>query len=364
MGKALTNVEVASRLIKWATELGEYNIVYQPRTAIKAQALADFLTEIHQPDSEETWRVYVDGSATRQGSDVGVLLISPQEDVLQLAVQLNFRATNNEVEYEALLEAYEKMKQEFKEVIISKIPISENGKADELSKMDSSLTTWVLDRPTTQTFLIAQIDLQNNMDEIIDWRAPMISYLQQGTLPTDLEQARLIKKKVHAFTMVGDQLYKRAFSRPLLKCISIEEADQVLREMHLGCCGSHAGGRTLANKMLLAWYFWLTLQKDAHQLGMDIVGPFSMALGQRRFLLIAVDYFSKFGIPHKLVSDNRRQFQGRRIQAWCLGFGIIQAFTSVAYPQSNRQTEVIYREIVRGLKVKLDNAGGDWVDEL
>ncbi|XP_042401305.1 uncharacterized protein LOC121991361 [Zingiber officinale] len=250
MGKALTNVEVAGRLIKWATELGEYNIVYQPRTVIKAQALADFLTEIHQPDSEETWKVYVDGSATRQGSGVGVLLISPQEDVLQLAVRLNFRATNNEAEYEALLaglqaarhvgaarviiysdsqlvtqqvagnfginsdklqiyqEAYEKMKQEFKEVNISKIPRSENGKADELAKMASSLTTWVLDRPIAQTFLIAQIDLQNNMNGVMDWWAPMISYLQQGTLPTELEQGQLIKKKVHAYTMVGDQLYK------------------------------------------------------------------------------------------------------------------------------------------------------------
>ncbi|XP_042441319.1 uncharacterized protein LOC122026654 [Zingiber officinale] len=100
-----------------------------------------------------------------------------------------------------------------------------------------------------------------------------------------------------------------------------------------------------------------------------------MAQCQRRFLLVAVDYFSKwveaealtritedvviqflwrnilcrFGIPHKLVSDNGRQFQGKKIQAWCKGFGITQAFTSVAYPQSNGQTEVVNREIVRGL---------------
>ncbi|XP_042404677.1 uncharacterized protein LOC121994834 [Zingiber officinale] len=354
MGKALTNVEVAGRLIKWATELGEYNITYQPRTAIKAQALADFLTE--------------------------------------LAVRLNFRATNNETEYEALLaglqaarhvgaarviiysdsqlvtqqvtgnfeincdklqlyrEAYEKMKEEFKEVTVSKIPRAENSRADKLAKMASSLTTRVLDRSIAQTFLITQIDLQNNQNEIIDWRAPMISYLQQSALPTDLKQSRLIRKKAYAYTMVGDQLYKRVFSRPLLKCISVEEADQVLREMHLGCYGSHAGGRTLACK-------W----------GMDIVDPFPMTSGQKRFLLVVVDYFSKwakaealaritegaviqflwrnilyrFDIPHKLVSDNGRQFQDRKIQI-----------------------EVINREIVRGLKVKLDHVGGDWVEEL
>ncbi|XP_042404864.1 uncharacterized protein LOC121995102 [Zingiber officinale] len=111
---------------------------------------------------------------------------------------------------------------------------------------------------------------------------------------------------------------------------------------------------------------------------------------ERRFLLVAVDYFSKwvevealakitedvviqflwknilcrFGIPHKLVSDNGRQFQGKKIQAWCKGFGITQAFSSMVYPQSNGQTKVVNREIVRGLKVKLDHVGGNWVEEL
>ncbi|XP_042401092.1 uncharacterized protein LOC121991137 [Zingiber officinale] len=357
MGKTLTNIEVVGRLIKWATELGEYNIAYQPRTAIKVQALADFLTEIHQTDSEETWKVYVDGSATRQGSGIGVLLISPPEDILQLAVRLNFRATNNEAEYEALLvglqaarhvgaarviiysdsqlvtqqvagnfginsdklqvyrEAYEKMKEEFKEVTVNKIPRAKNSRADELAKMASSLTTWVLDKSIAHTFLIAQIDLQNN----------------RGILPTNPEEARLVRKKTHAYTMIGDQLYKRAFSRPLLKCLSMEEAEHALRETHQGCCGSHVGGhvggRTLARRVLLAGYFWPTLQKDAHQLvntclscqkyqnlthvptlmlntfivscpfdqwGMDIVGPFPMALDQKQFLLVAVYYFSKW----------------------------------------------------------------------
>ncbi|XP_042387871.1 uncharacterized protein LOC121979972 [Zingiber officinale] len=421
-------------------ELGEYDIQYQPRTAIKAQALADFLTEVHQTNSEETWKIYVDGSANHQGSGVGVLVISPQGDILQLAVRLNFRVMNNEAEYEALLaglqaarhvgvarviiysdsqlvtqqvtdnfmincdklqvyqEAYEKMKGEFTEVTVTKIPRSENERADELAKMASSLTTWVLDRSMAQTFLIAQIDLQNNIEATIDWRAPMINYLMQGILPTNPEESRLIRKQAHVYVMIGDQLYKRSFSRPLLKCLGVEEADQALREIHLGCCGNYVGGRTLSRKVLLAGYFWPTLQRDAHKLvstclscqkhqnlthrpttllrasivscpfdqwGMDIVGPFLMAHGQRRFLLVAEDYFSKwveaealaritedaviqflwknilcrFGIPHKLVSDNGRQFQGQRIQAWCKGFGIMQAFTSVAYPQSNGQTK-------------------------
>ncbi|KAL0449053.1 UNVERIFIED_CONTAM: hypothetical protein Slati_1461700 [Sesamum latifolium] len=79
------------------------------------------------------------------------------------------------------------------------------------------------------------------------------------------------------------------------------------------------------------------------QWGMDIVGPFPLATGQRKFLLVAIDYFTKwveaeplaritegevmkfiwknivcrFGIPREIISDNGRQFQGRRIQEWC-----------------------------------------------
>ena len=106
---------------------------------------------------------------------------------------------------------------------------------------------------------------------------------------------------------------------------------------------------------------------------MDIVGPFPMATGQRKFLLVAVDYFSKwveaeplakiteqmvkkfiwqniicrFGIPRRLISNNGRQFTGKLLEDWCKSFGIEQHFTSVAYPQSNGQAEVANREILR-----------------
>ncbi|XP_042409876.1 uncharacterized protein LOC121999237 [Zingiber officinale] len=70
------------------------------------------------------------------------------------------------------------------------------------------------------------------------------------------------------------------------------------------------------------------------QWGIDIVGPFPMATGQRKFLLVAVDYFSKW------------------------------AFTSVEYPQSNGQAKVANWKILRILRVRLDHVGGSWADEL
>ncbi|XP_073138204.1 uncharacterized protein [Henckelia pumila] len=112
------------------------------------------------------------------------------------------------------------------------------------------------------------------------------------------------------------------------------------------------------------------------QWGMDTVGPFPVSTGQRKFLLVAVDYFSKwveaeplakitenevlnflwknivcrFGIPRRLVSDNGRQFCGSKVRAWCQEMKIEQVFTSVAYPQGNGQVEVTNRTIVQALK--------------
>ena len=68
--KAMNKLEAAERLIHWAIELSEFDIKYQPRHAIKAQALADFIAEFtpSHNDSEvvedEKWIIHVDGSST------------------------------------------------------------------------------------------------------------------------------------------------------------------------------------------------------------------------------------------------------------------------------------------------------------
>ncbi|KAL0285672.1 UNVERIFIED_CONTAM: hypothetical protein Sradi_7168100 [Sesamum radiatum] len=66
----------------------------------------------------------------------------------------------------------------------------------------------------------------------------------------------------------------------------------------------------------------------------------------------------------ELISDNGRQFQGQRIQDWCEGLHIKQRFTSISHPQGNGQVEVTNRILVQGIKKRLDQAQGNWVEEL
>ena len=43
--KSMNKLEAAGQLIQWAIEISEFDVKYQPRNAIKAQALADFIAE-------------------------------------------------------------------------------------------------------------------------------------------------------------------------------------------------------------------------------------------------------------------------------------------------------------------------------
>lgn len=104
------------------------------------------------------------------------------------------------------------------------------------------------------------------------------------------------------------------------------EAQYVLAEFHEGVCDNHPGERTLAHRTYTQGYYWPTMKQDTEnyvnmcdwcqryapiprvpsevvnpvtslwpfaQWGMDIVGPLPMAAAQKKFMLVATDYFRK-----------------------------------------------------------------------
>ena len=72
----------------------------------------------------------------------------------------------------------------------------------------------------------------------------------------------------------------------------------------------------------------------------------------------------RFGIPHTLITDNGKPFDNDKFKTFCSELGIKLRFTSVAHPQTNGQTEVTNRTIMQGLKKRLDEKKGNWVEEL
>ena len=96
-----------------------------------------------------------------------------------------------------------------------------------------------------------------------NWTTPLIAYLQSGTLPDEKDAARKLKVQASRFVLIRDVLYKRGFFQPYLRCLSHNEADYVMREVHEGICGNHSGAWSLIHKLIRAGYYWPTMLKDA-----------------------------------------------------------------------------------------------------
>ena len=121
----LRSADYTGRITKWGMILGAFDIKYMSSTSIKGQVLADLVAEFAEaPLESETkaqnmdgksvgsialqeplhWKVYVDGVANQRGFGVGLVLVSPKKFTIEKSLRLGFSATNNEAEYEALLE--------------------------------------------------------------------------------------------------------------------------------------------------------------------------------------------------------------------------------------------------------------------
>ncbi|XP_077246030.1 uncharacterized protein LOC143885869 [Tasmannia lanceolata] len=256
--KILQKFKTSGRLINWAIELGEFDIQIKPRPAIKPQVLADFIVE------------------------------RPDYFIAEYALRLDFKAINNEAEYEALIAGIalatelranrirvhsdsqlvvsqvngfseakeermikylEKVRKEistFEEFQIVQVPRTLNTRADALSKMASSgifepenIYTEILPQPSAEREEILQLN------EEPSWMDPIVRYLRDGVVPSDRKEAqRLVAKATH-YIFDGQELYKRSFSWPLLKCLRPSATELAMRELHKGICGVHSGGKVV-----------------------------------------------------------------------------------------------------------------------
>ena len=155
----------------------------------------------------------------------------------------------------------------------------------------------------------------------------------------------------------------------------------LFRSLHEGICESHTRGRSLAHRAITQGYWWPNMQKETHeymkkcdqcqrftpnihqprgilnplsspwpfaQWGLDVVGPSPKAAGNKRYLLVGTNYFTKwveaellanikdvdvkkffwknlvtqFGVPHTLISDNGLQFHSKAFRRYCCELGI------------------------------------------
>ncbi|XP_072076605.1 uncharacterized protein [Arachis hypogaea] len=133
--QVLQKPDLAGRMLAWSIELSQFQIKFEPRNAIKAQAMADFIAEMTPGNpTPESWKLHVDGSSNITSGGAGVILESQNRVVIKQSVQYEFPVSNNQAEYEALLAGLALAKEVIAKVLeiitrfgIPEIVISDNG---------------------------------------------------------------------------------------------------------------------------------------------------------------------------------------------------------------------------------------------
>ncbi|RVW39840.1 Retrovirus-related Pol polyprotein from transposon 297 [Vitis vinifera] len=309
--------DLTGRMLQWAIELSEFGIEFQPRLSMKGQ--------------------------------------SPTGEHLEQAIRLGFSASNNEAEYEAILSGLDLALA----LSVSKLRIYSDSQLvvrhvqKEYEAKDSRMARYLAKvRSTLQQFTEWTIEKIKRADngtltpwpanqaDDQEWTHDIAEYLRTGTLPEDPKQAHKIRVQAARFTLIGGHLYKRSFTGPYLRCLGHSEAQKTRQHMSKNVINVKD---TLPFHMPSAALKSVSGPWPFAQWGMDIVGPLPAAPAQKKFLLVATDYFSKwveaeayasikdkdvtkfvwknivcrFGIPQIIIADNGPQFDSIAFRNFC-----------------------------------------------
>ncbi|KAL5570332.1 hypothetical protein UlMin_026907 [Ulmus minor] len=261
----LQKPDTSGHLAKWSIELGEFDVLFKPHTAIKGQALADFIAEFTYqltslesakelvPSPSSLWHLYVDGSSTDNCSGAGAINNQAEYEALlaglRLAKEVSARHlliysdsqlivnqvnSKYQVKGEKMAFYLEKAKEllgQFDTITITQIPRNENTNADALAHLATGLEDSllkmvplkILDEPSIKK--CQQVDTISNK---LTWMDPIMAYLCDGTLPKDKFEARRLRFRSARYYLDKDKLRKRSFSSPSLTCLNEDQAKYVL----------------------------------------------------------------------------------------------------------------------------------------
>ncbi|XP_019173888.1 PREDICTED: uncharacterized protein LOC109169460 [Ipomoea nil] len=305
----------ASRLVRWAMLLSQFDIQFKPRPAIKGQALVDFIvectalegTERVRDEDEEWWTLSTDGSSSTKSYGGGVILITPDGFRAYYALRFAFKLSNNEAEYEALLgglrlalnmrveklkircdsrlvvgqvtgefEASDERMRRYRDMVLQllgqlinyevlQVPRDQNTDADMLSKLAQGAPEHISKIARIEDFKRSSVDAYPVLPVQIRppcWLDHLKEYKKTGTLPPDEVDAKLVKRRAPTYVVMGDTLYKRSYNGALLHCLYPDEARSVMEEIHEGTSSAHQGAFAMSRRAILQGYFWPKMAKE------------------------------------------------------------------------------------------------------
>ncbi|XP_050238418.1 uncharacterized protein LOC126687910 [Mercurialis annua] len=185
-----------------------------------------------------------------------------------------------------------------------------------------------------------------------------------GTLPENRDKAYKILRQAPYYAFLDGVLYRKSFTHPWSRCLTAEEGEYVLREIHEGICGAHIAPRMLAKKAVLQGYYWPLMVRQAEEIVKKCENCQRHQNIRHAPTTEQCPITSPWPFATALVTDNGKQFNCRAFKEFCNDLHIDLRFTSVVHPQSNGMTEVTNRTILKGLKARLGEFDRQWLEEL
>jgi hypothetical protein len=195
---------------------------------------------------------------------------------------------------------------------------------------------------------------------IEDWRTEIVSFLQGNCLSDDEAYIKRMEARTRPYVIIEGELYKEGVCSPLLKCLSRTNGQELMKEIHTGLCGAHIGSRPLLGKVFRQGFYWSKAASNAADLvqkcencqecardqkqpssltqliqptwllqrwGLDLLGPLPPAQGNFKYVVVAVEYFSKWIEAKPLAMITSATVQKFFSQNIVCRFGVSKAIT-------------------------------------
>ncbi|GKD96069.1 reverse transcriptase domain-containing protein [Tanacetum coccineum] len=287
-----------------------------------------FASEFTASNNEAEYKALIAG--LRIAAQMGVHNLHVSVDSKLVANQVLGTYIAKEENMVKYLEKDKNLINDFANFSISQVPRSKNKKADALSEIASTSFAHLSKQVLVEVLKEKSIQ-EKEVATVVEeegptWMTPIVEYLRDGTLPDDKKEASKLRIKARQYELVEGVLYIRSFLTPWLRCVGSLQEDYVIREIHEGLCSMHAVPQSVVAKAMRLGYYWPTMHRDAREMicacndcqvhrpvprnpqqpltpitalwlfykwGIDIAGPFPKGPGKVKFLIVAMDYFTK-----------------------------------------------------------------------
>ncbi|GJZ22842.1 reverse transcriptase domain-containing protein [Tanacetum coccineum] len=313
--------------------------------------------------------------------------------------------------------------QEF-DVVIRDKKGAKNLAADHLSRLENPHQSELEKKEITETFPLETLGMVTfHGDDNAPWFADFANYHAGNFVIKGMssQQKRKFFKDVKHYFWDDPFLFKICADQVIRRCVSGQEAFDILKACHSGPTGGHYGANYTAKKIFDSGFYWPTIYKDAHDFvtrcdicqrqgkisqrdempqnsiqvceifdmwGIDFMGPFPSSRGNK-YILVAVDYLSKwveakalptndarvvckflkslfarFGAPRAIISDRGTHFCNDQFAKVMLKYGVTHRLSTAYHPQTSGQVEVSNRGLKRILERTVGENRASWSDKL